>query len=157
MSIKCFIDRSFYPPAPCTRALLVAEKAGIEGSIKLLIDTGASATTIMDGDVEFLGIDVQKLERASVSLIGIGGPVNTYVMKDTELVFTTEDGGEHAELMDALVVKHDLMQIPEELRKRILAMPSLLGRDMINKRFKLIYDYNMKLVKLPLSPEAFRI
>jgi len=36
MSIKCFIDRSFYPPAPCTRALLAAEETGI-GSVKLLI------------------------------------------------------------------------------------------------------------------------
>jgi len=151
MSIKCFVDRSFYPPAPCTRGLLIAEKMGIEGSIKFLIDTGASATTVVDGDVEFLGIDVQKLERASVSLIGIGGPVNTYVMKGAKLVFTTEDGGEHVELIDTLVVKHDLTQLSEELRKRILAMPSLLGRDIINKRFKLIYDYNVGLVKLSPS------
>jgi hypothetical protein len=150
MNIKCFVDRSFLPPAPCTRALLVVKEEGIEGSVKLLIDTGASATTIMDGDVEFLGIDVQKLEKAPMSLIGIGGPVETHLMKGVELVFTTEDGGEHVELMDALIVKHDLTGISEGLRRKILAMPSLLGRDLINKRFKLLYDYNTRLVKLSL-------
>jgi len=68
---------------------------------------------------EFLGVDVRKIEKSPLSLVGIEGSVTTYVMKDTKLVFTTEDGGEHMELIDALVVEHDLRLLSEELRRGV--------------------------------------
>jgi hypothetical protein len=47
--------------------------------------------------------------------------------------------GEHVETLDVLVLKHDFSRLSSEEIRRMLAMPSLLGRDVMRK-FKLIYS-----------------
>jgi len=67
-------------------------------------------------------------------LLGLGGLVETYVAKDAELYFRAADLSEHKELLPELfVVKH------KKVDENILRIPSVLGRDILNK-YKLIYD-----------------
>ena len=146
MIIKGFLDRSFSPPAPAVRAFISIERLGVEGYVKLLIDTGASSTAMLDKDRELLGIDLERIERAPVKIGGIGGLVDTYLARNTRLSFRTHNG-EHIETVDVLVLKHDLIGVPEDVARRILAMPSLLGRDVMRK-FKLTYSEREERVTL---------
>lgn len=138
MIIKGFPDKSFSPPAPAIRAIISIRKLNVEGYIKLLIDTGASSTAILDKDRALLGIELEKIERAPVKIGGIGGLVDTYLARNAELIFRIQNG-EYTEALDVLVLKHDLDMMPNEIAERILAMPSLLGRDVMRK-FKLTYS-----------------
>jgi hypothetical protein len=53
-----------------------------------MIDTGASATVILDRGVERLGLDWDRLARADHQLGGIGGFVETRLIPDASLSFT---------------------------------------------------------------------
>jgi len=138
MIIRGFLDKSFSPPAPAVRAFISIEHLGIEGNVKLLIDTGASSTAMLDKDRELLGIDLEKIERAPMKIGGIGGLVDTYLARNAKLSFRAQDG-EYVEAIDIPVLKRDISGIPEDVARRILAMPSLLGRDVMRK-FKLTYS-----------------
>jgi len=50
MIIRGFLDTSFSPPAPAVKAFISVEKLKVKGYIKFLLDTGASATAILDRD-----------------------------------------------------------------------------------------------------------
>lgn len=146
MIIRGFLDRSFSPPAPAVRAFISIERLGVEGYVKLLIDTGASSTALLDRDRELLGIDLNRIERAPERIGGIGGLVDTYLARDSEVSFRTQEG-EYAETIDVLVLRHDLGEMPEYVARRIVAMPSLLGRDVMRK-FKLTYSEREERVAL---------
>lgn len=146
MIIKGLLDKSFSPPAPVVRAIISIKKLNVEGYIKLLVDTGASSTAILDKDRSLLGIDLEKIERAPVKIGGIGGLVDTYFARKAELIFKTQNS-EYTETLDVLVLKHDLGIVPSETAERILAVPSLLGRDVMRK-FKLTYSERENLVIL---------
>jgi len=146
MIVKGFVDKSFRPPAPAVRAFTVISKLEIEGYTKFLIDTGASSTAMLDRDREQLGIDLEKMEKAPVKVGGIGGLVDTYVARNTELIFKTQNG-EHVETLDILVLRHDLDKMSRDIVERVLAMPSLLGRDILRK-FRFTYDEKSSEVSL---------
>ena len=46
-----------------------------EGIIRMLADTGASRSTLLDRDVKLLGIEDKYLEPSSFPIVGIGGRV----------------------------------------------------------------------------------
>jgi uncharacterized protein YutE (UPF0331/DUF86 family) len=50
MIIRGFMDSSFSPPAPAVKAFISIEKLKVKGYMKFLLDTGASATAILDRD-----------------------------------------------------------------------------------------------------------
>jgi len=60
--------------------------------------------------------------------------VNAYVLNDIELAFRREDEKDHVENFEKIYV---LKHIPVD--KRIMRIPSILGRDMLN-RYALVYD-----------------
>ena len=67
-------------------------------------------------------------------MLGIGGPVDTYILKDARLIFNQENKKKHCEQLESLCfLKHS------EVNERILRIPSILGRDILNK-YTLIYD-----------------
>jgi hypothetical protein len=72
-----FIDRSFSPPA--VKAFISIEKLKVKGYIKFLLDTGASATAILDR--ELLGLRIDELEKAPTRIGGVGGLVDTYIAR----------------------------------------------------------------------------
>jgi len=128
------INGFFRNGAGFVNAHIASEEMDIDETIELLVDTGASRTTLHDKDVICLGIEYNKLRRYEQDLSGIGGSVETYVIDNTFILF-----GEYAMGMPVFVIRHPLETMSEEEKTRILRFPSILGRDVINK-FRLIFD-----------------
>jgi hypothetical protein len=117
-----------------------------QGIVWFLADTGASRTTLLDRDVALLGIPAKALEAASLPVVGIGGSVRSFLVRDVELTFVSN--GEDVVLRQNIwVVQHDLATLPPQEASRILRLPSLLGRDVMN-RFHLSRHYNIRTVHL---------
>lgn len=128
----------FFGKAPLEAAYIVAlfrsKPLAIERRMVFLIDTGALRTTISDRDAIRLGIDYSKLEKHPEGTLGIGGVVETYIAKDVELVFITQDGTQHVEKLETIyILRH------KRVNNRIKRIPSILGRDILNK-YLLIFD-----------------
>lgn len=133
MRIPCFFKPGIFEAAYVV-AILESKVHRINETVEFLVDTGASRTTVCDKDALRLGIDFRKLERLSEGMLGIGGLVDTYAMKNVKLAFRRENGKSHIENMERIyVLKH---AIPGE---RIMRIPSILGRDILNK-YAFIYD-----------------
>ena len=105
----------------------------LEEEIDFLIDTGAIRTAILDRDAKRLGIDFNNLPKQKYKMTGIGGPVETYSIKDAMLAFSADKDKRHAETLEVLVLRH------AEVNEKIERLPSLLGRDIIGK-YHLIYS-----------------
>lgn len=133
MRIPCFFKPGVFEAAYVV-AVLESKTLDIRETVEFLVDTGASRTTICDKDVIRLGIDFSKLEKLSEGMLGIGGLVDTYVLRDVKLTFRRENGKSHVENFDRIyVLKHAVRD------ERIMRIPSILGRDMLNKH-ALVYD-----------------
>ena len=111
----------------------------IEGDIWFLADTGASRTTLLDRDVTLLSISDEDLKSSDLNLTGIGGSVCSYLLRDAEITFGSDEG-DYSVRIDLCVVKHDLQHLPDDEVARILRLPSLIGRDLISK-FHFICNY----------------
>ncbi len=120
--------------------------AYFQGLVWLLADTGASRTTLLDRDVKLLGIQARVLEPASLPIVGIGGSVRSFLVRDVEITLAS-DGGDVVQRQDVWLVQHDLGRLPPEEASRILRLPSVLGRDLIN-RFRFSCDYRAGIVRL---------
>lgn len=110
-----------------------------EGVIWFLADTGAARTTLLDRDVGHLGIPHEALEPTEIPIMGIGGSVRSFVLRNVEVTFATKEG-DFLLRQDIWVAQHDIKQLPPDEVARILRLPSVLGRDVIN-RFRFICDY----------------
>ncbi len=117
-----------------------------EGLVWFLADTGASRTTLLDRDVKLLGIRTEKLEPTLLPIVGIGGSVRSFLLRDVEVTLLS-DKGDVVEEHDLWIVQHDLVQLPPEEASRILRLPSVLGRDFIS-RFHFLYNYQNGIVHL---------
>ena len=133
MRIPCFFKPGALEAA-YVAAILESKTLHIYASVEFLVDTGATRTTISDKDAIRLGIDYLALEKLGEGMLGIGGTVDTYLLKDTTLIFHKADKKTHEEALERIcVLKHP------QLNERILRIPSILGRDILNKH-SLIYD-----------------
>jgi len=117
--------------APYVSAVLICEVLDLRRPVEFLIDTGASRTTILDSDAIRLGIDYGKLQRFEPGTAGIGGVVDTFIIPSARLLFRTEHGFHKEELREIFVLKHVAEE--GEIEERIRRLPSLLGRDVLNK------------------------
>ena len=120
--------------------------AHFQGLVRLLADTGASSTTLLDRDVRLLGIQDEILEPALLPIVGIGGSVRSFLVGDVEVTLAS-DKGDVVQLQDLWVVQHDLSQLPPEEVLRILRLPSVLGHNLIN-RSSFSRDYQAGIVQL---------
>ena len=135
--------------AAYVKAVVESKALHVYATVKFLVDTGATRTTISDKDAIRLGIDYLTLEKVSKGMLGIGGPVDAYILKDARLIFNQEDRKKHIEPIESLCfLKHS------EVNERILRIPSILGRDVLNK-YALIYDKRQE--KAYLTDELKRI
>jgi hypothetical protein len=133
LRIPCFFKPGIFEAAYVV-AVLESDALGMRETIEFLVDTGASRTTICDKDAIRLGIDFGKLEKLGEGMLGIGGVVDTYVLKDVKLVFRREDEKSHVQNFERIyVLKHVVLD------ERIMRIPSILGRDILNK-YALVYD-----------------
>lgn len=120
--------------------------AHFQGLVWLLADTGASRTTLLDRDVKLLSIPSEALEPALLPIVGIGGSVRSFLVRDVEIILASDEGDVILR-QDLWVVQHDLEQLPPEEVARILRLPSVLGRDLIN-RFHFTCDYRVGIAQL---------
>jgi hypothetical protein len=149
LRIPCFFKPGIFEAAYVV-AILESKTLGANETIKFLVDTGASRTTICDKDSLRLGIDYNKLERLSEGMLGIGGLVETYIMKNVKLTFKRENGKSHVENMEKIyVLKHPIAD------ERIMRIPSILGRDILNK-YALIYDKRHETAYITDEEPPFR-
>lgn len=117
-----------------------------QGLVWFLADTGASRTTLLDRDAKLLGVSAESLEPALLPIVGIGGSVRSFLARDVEITLASDEGDLVLQ-QDLFVVQHDLGQLPPEEVARILRLPSVLGRDLIN-RFHFTCNYQSGIVEL---------
>jgi len=120
--------------------------AYFQGLVWFLADTGASRTTLLDHDVRLLGIQAETLEPALLPIVGIGGSVRSFLVRDVEVTLASDEA-DVMQRQDLWVVQHNLSRLPPEEVSRILRLPSVLGRDLIN-RFCFSCDYQAGVVRL---------
>jgi len=133
LRIPCFFKPGIFEAA-YVAAVLESNTPSIRETLELLVDTGASRTTILDKDAIRLRLDLNKLEKLDEGMLGIGGTVDTYILKDVKLIFRREDKKSHTENLQRIyVLKHP------NLNEKIMRIPSILGRDILNKH-TLIYN-----------------
>jgi len=147
MRINGYFDSHFEPSAPFVRVVLRSKSLGLSYPLGVHVDTGSSVTIVFDKDIELLGVNVGKLRKAERNVGGVGGLVDTYVVDDAELLFRTEDRKIRVEKLRLYVGKHDLVELSEVEKDLIMLVPSLLGRDVIN-RFRLVCDKRKEEVYL---------
>lgn len=117
--------------APYLIALFICDEQSIKKPIEFLIDTGASKTTILDNDAIRLNIDYSKLKRLEEGTTGIGGTVDAYIIPNVRLMFRIREGVHKEKFEQIFVIKHIIKD--KEMEERIRKIPSLLGRDFLNK------------------------
>lgn len=113
---------------------------GLRRFVDFLIDTGASVTILLDRDTERLRLNTNRLKRAERDVDGIGGLVDTYPMERVRLIFRAENGPPHEESRKLYVGRHDITRLPKAVRELVMAMPFLMGRDVVY-RFKLYLNH----------------
>jgi hypothetical protein len=135
----CFVGDALY-----FAARLVSP--AFSGFVWFLADTGASRTTLLDRDVDLLKIPPQSLLLAPAPLVGIGGSAASYQIPDVVLTLGSEEPPwtEHLTLH---AIRHDRERLSDEDRRRMLQLPSVLGRDVLN-RFRFVCDASAGIVHL---------
>lgn len=128
------ISGFFKNDAGYINAHIISPSLGIDETIEFLVDTGATRTTLLDKDAIFLGLDYSNLKKYNQNVSGIGGSVETFIIDDATLIL-----GSKQIHLSIFVVRHALGNLNKEDKIKILRIPSLLGRDVIN-RFRLVFD-----------------
>ena len=118
-----------------------------QGLVWMLADTGASRTLLLDRDVRSLGIPPMVLEPTVGTLVGIGGSVRSFSVRGVEITWASDEGYDQLPGQELWVVQHDLEQLPAGEASRLLRLPSVLGRDILN-RFSFTCNYRRGIVQL---------
>jgi hypothetical protein len=79
-------------------------------------------------------------------VVGVGGSVRSFQIRDVDVTLAS-DAGDWVVRQDVWVVQHDLQRLPPDEVARILRLPSVMGRDMINQ-FHFACDYHAGIVEL---------
>lgn len=77
---------------------------------------------LLDRDVRSLDIPAEALEPALLTLVGIGGSVRSFVLRDVETTFASDEG-DFVLRQELWVAQHDLDRLPPEEVARILRLP----------------------------------
>jgi hypothetical protein len=137
LQIRCFFKSSPIEGA-YVAAIVESEKLHLYGTVEFLVDTGATRTTISDKEVIRLGLDYAELDKLQAGVFGVGGTVDTYILEDAKLMFNAGKMIQQLPLEQLYILKHSA------LNDKILRIPSVLGRDILNK-YSLIYDKRQEL------------
>ena len=112
---------------PYIDARLSIESLACDGHVSFLLDTGADSTTLMPLDGSQLRIDYEDLNFVT-PMSGAGGSVNCAVEEAT-LLFSSDE---------AIYGYRIHLNICERSDK-LMTLPSLLGRDVIDN-WRIVYD-----------------
>jgi hypothetical protein len=137
LQIRCFFKSSPVEGA-YVAAIVESEKLHLYGTVEFLVDTGATRTILSDKDVIRLGLDYAELDKLQGGVLGVGGTVDTYVLADAKLMFNAQKIIQQEPLEQLYILKHNT------LNDKILRIPSILGRDILNK-YAFIFDKRQDL------------
>jgi hypothetical protein len=115
--------------APYVDAHIMIPRFGLRGSVSFLIDTGADTTVLAEVDAKRLGVKHSKLKTQATSY-GIGGPSDNYL--EPAVLFLADGPTLHFYRIEVMIV---------DPKPHLRTMPSLLGRDVIN-RLSLILNHS---------------
>ncbi len=104
-----------------------------------LVDTGAERTTLLDRDLDWIGLPPGSLTPLPSPILGFGGPVRASLLPGAELVLHAAER-DVVFRHDLCVVRHDISRFPHAIASRILGLPSVLGRDIID-HFRFVYEH----------------
>ena len=110
---------------PYLRGRLLLPRLQINAVIRLCVDTGSDTTTLMPRDGNKISIDYSILNKSGQSM-SISGAVDSYKERAI-LAFTDQDPIIHGYDIDLTIISPD----PE--RPGINRLPSLLGRNILNR------------------------
>jgi hypothetical protein len=113
-------------------------------AVEFLLDTGSSQTVLNEGDARDLGIELARLPK-SKDVFGVGGRVTTLTLADVLFSISADDGGVVIYRFDLPVLKHRTRD--STVRRRLLHLPSLLGRDVLQD-FTLVINWPESIVFL---------
>jgi hypothetical protein len=139
VKIPGYINYGYRPPAPFVAAAILLRQFNIRARLPLLLDTGASNTMILWGDVERLGIDISKM-KPEREFSGLGGLIGAKPTAST--ISLRSDKGEPIEENVEVHIVTSTCPHP-----KLKLLPSILGRDIINK-YILNYSYDAGKVYL---------
>lgn len=117
--------------APVIMAEVVYERLNIKKFVRFIVDTGSSKTILIERDLKRMGIEYSHLQKSDKPSIGIGGAVETYFIPSVKLIFSTDVGTYTEKLKNIYVLRHEPKNKKDE--ERIKRIPSLLGRDVLDK------------------------
>ena len=112
---------------PYFESRVILPQLNVAGHVSFLFDTGADKSLLMPLDAQRLGIDYDVLQRTEPTT-GVGGQMESYV-EPALVVFANND-----ELYIYSIEISISTPAPE-----IMRLPSLLGRDVID-RWRVLYD-----------------
>lgn len=140
MKIRGYVDYHYRPPAPFVKVLALFEELSLETRLLFMLDTGASSSIVLWGDVERLRINTSLLREEERDFVGLGGFVKAKATP-TVVKFLTEKGKLLEEKIELFVVSSACPH------PRLKLLPNVLGRDLINK-FNLLYNVRVGEVYL---------
>lgn len=131
MRIPGYINYGYRPPAPFAAASILLHPLNIKARLPLLLDTGASNTIILWGDLERLSADVSRM-KPERKFSGLGGLIEAKPIPSI-ISFRTAEGGIVEEKVEVYIATGTCPH------PRLKLLPSILGRDIIN-RYTLSYS-----------------
>lgn len=114
---------------PFLEGLLVVPGLNASGPVSFLVDTGSDVSCLMPADGMQLGINYRTLAGPKGNTIGVGGGANPFEFRAV-VIFA----GNNASVF-YYVIK--LQVYPR--KGKLLPLPSLLGRDVLD-RWRMVYD-----------------
>lgn len=102
-------------------------------SITLLVDTGASTTTILQGDALILGIGFSKLKKERELVTGLSGKKGVYKLEDVTLAFQLDSSPS-----DLIYAKLEKIHVVKPTKKTKPYPLSVMGMDLLQR---LHFDY----------------
>lgn len=121
---------------PILRARLRVPRFDIDDEVNFLVDTGAINTCLHPRDAARIGFPFDEL-RDPFTMAGVGGSQSYY--REPALVIVNDSDGERT-FNITLSVTGPQLPTPSNPRPVVNLLPSLLGRDVLN-RLRVDYDY----------------
>jgi hypothetical protein len=140
LKIKTLIDKTY--KQVIVPSLIFSPTLGeVPFSMYFLVDTGASHTTILQGNALKLGINFSKLKLAKKPVLGISGKQKVYELDDVTLAFQTTSKPPS----DLVFTKLDSMNVIKPTKKTVPSTMSIMGTDILQR---LHFEYGNPKVNL---------
>jgi len=117
--------------------------------ILLMVDTGATTTTILDGDCERLGLDCSELPRSDQPTRIVGAEIYPHVLSDVAFIFI-DTVRRFFDFRSRIVevVRLPRVEVIEQTEESPRPPFSLMGMDIVTRYGKLTYEYGKGIVTL---------